>query len=356
MAIVSSKGTMQDLKNEIIRYAHSVNVDLIGFTTADSFDELRNILKERKQKNLLSGFEEENLELRTNPRMTLKTAKSIIVIGQSYFNNNMINKNLIKQSKFKGDLARIAWGEDYHIVLKKQLDSLSNFIANKYPNYEHLSFVDTGPLVDRHLAWRAGLGVFGYNNCLINETFGSWFVIGYILTNLELEPDKPKETRFCSSCNLCIRECPTGALEKPYLINPKKCISYILQSKENIDVATRELLGTRLYGCDKCQNMCPQNFDVKITALEEFKSSRNQIDLIELLNISNREFKIKFSKNSAGWRGKKILQRNAIIALGNQKNKDALPYIFPFLSDARAEIREYAKWAINKIDSDQQFF
>ncbi|MGV8145719.1 MAG: tRNA epoxyqueuosine(34) reductase QueG [Alkaliphilus sp.] len=342
--------TITKLKKRIISKAYLLNIDLIGFTTASRFDRLENILNERKKRNYLSEFEEDNLEVRVDPRKTLKTAKSIIVIGQSYYSTSNSCQNAKDWSKLQGDFARISWGKDYHIVLKKKLDELGSYISSEHFKFEFLSFVDTGPLVDRHLAWRAGLGIFGHNNCLINDKFGSWFVIGYMLTNLEIEPDKPKEDNYCINCNVCIRECPTGAIEKPYLINVKKCISHILQSKDNIAEDDRDLLGTQLYGCDRCQSKCPKNFAIAETSLEEFKPRTKRIELIDLLAMSNKKFKKVFKENSSGWRGKKILQRNAIIALGNHKNIAALPYLLPFLTDDRVEMREYAKWAIERIE------
>ena len=349
MPVLSSRGSMLELKNKIIKYAHTLSIDLIGFTTADRFNGLENILNERKKKNYVSEFEEENLELRINPRKTLKNARSIVVIGQSYYSNIDSSPVDTNRSKFQGDLARISWGEDYHRVLKEKLDKLSSFIGNKRSDFQFLSFVDTGPLVDRHVAWRAGLGVFGKNNCLINDKLGSWFVIGYMLTNLDIEADKPKENTCCINCNICIKECPTGAIEKPHVINVKKCISYILQSKNRILENDRELLETRIYGCDVCQNKCPKNFIVTETSLDEFKPIVKQIDLVDLLTISNKKFKLLFGNNSIGWRGKKILQRNAIIAMGNNNRASAIPYLLPFLTDDRVEMREYARWAIEKL-------
>jgi len=336
------------LKEEIIEYAKVIGIDLIGFTTAEPCHELKLILEERKSMGHLSGFEEDNIELRINPKATMETAKTIIVIGQSYFTDD---KKLQKESsEIYVELARTAWGRDYHIVLKEKLHALGAFIKSKASNFEFKAFVDTGPLVDRYLGYKAGLGWFGCNNSLINEEYGSWFFIGYMLINIEIEVDEPLSNK-CKGCRKCIEACPGKALQDKQVFNAKKCVSYLLQAKNELTEEERSSMGNRLYGCDVCQTVCPHNKNVKQAASEDFvpKQLSGRVSIEELLKMSNKDFQQLFSANASGWRGKKVLQRNAIVALGNLKDERAIPLLLPLLKDPREDIRQYVKWALDKL-------
>ena len=343
---------MKNLRRKIVDYSKDIGIDLIGFTDIGPFDDLRQILKERKREGKLSGFEENNIELRTDPKKTLQSAKSIIVIAMSYYTN----RKKLKESgnpRFYGKLARIAWGKDYHIVLMDKLEKLAEFITKKYDGFEYKSFVDTGPLVDRYLANRAGIGFYGYNSVIINENFGSWIFLGYMITNITLKKDRSWKDKNCLECNLCIEHCPTSAIEGPYKFDANKCLSNILQQKKPVSEEVLPIIGNRIYGCDVCQNVCPHNIGIKEATAKEFIPTKlsSNVDLIQLLQASNKEFDFLFKENASGWIGKKILQRNAIIALGNSKDRDAIPYLKPLLKDIRPEIRKMVIWALYNIDS-----
>ncbi|WP_051569282.1 tRNA epoxyqueuosine(34) reductase QueG [Alkaliphilus transvaalensis] len=347
-----------DLKIKTKTFANELGIDLIGFTTAEPFKDLESILLRRKELEYLSGFEEKELELRIDPRKTLQTAKSIIVIGQSYYTDESELSNHLQgnRPKYYGELARTAWGKDYHLVLQEKLRALGDFLESQVEGFQYKAFVDTGPLVDRHVAYRAGLGWYGHNSTLINEKYGSWFFIGYMITNQEFEPDQPMDNQ-CLGCNLCIKNCPAGAIEEGFLLNTNKCLSCQLQKKGNIPEEVRGKLGKSLYGCDICQLVCPHNKGVKNTAVREFipSDSSHLIDLVALLDMSNKEFKVLFQENASGWRGKKVLQRNAIIALVNQGDTEAIKYLQPLLKDPRPEIREYAEWGIRVLIEKNHF-
>ncbi len=344
---------MMDLKEKIVNYSEYIGIDLIGFTDAGPFEDLRQILMERKEKGKLSGFEEKDIELRIDPEKTLQSAKSIIVIAMSYY----IDKEKLqgnKKAQFYGELARIAWGKDYHMVLMDKLEGLAQFIAKEYDGFEHKSFVDTGPLVDRYLANRAGIGFYGYNSAIINECFGSWIFLGYMITNVPLKADKSLKDKSCLGCNLCIEHCPTSAIEGPYKFDANKCLSNILQQKSPVSKEILPVVGNKIYGCDICQDVCPHNVDIKEMTAKEFMPTglSKRADLIRLLQISNRGFDSLFRENASGWIGKKTLQRNAIIVLGNSKDKDAIPYLEPLLKDIRPDIRKITIWALYNIDPE----
>ncbi len=342
-----------DLKVKIKEFAKEIGVDLIGFTTADTFEDVREILEKRKELQYFSGFEEAEIELRVNPRRTLNDAKSIIVIGQSYFvDESLVSLDKNNKPVYYGELARTAWGRDYHIVLHEKLNNIAKMLEKEVVNFQYKAFVDTGPLVDRHVAYRAGLGWYGYNSTIINEEYGSWFFIGYMITNVDIQPDKPLENKSCFGCNLCIKNCPSDAIEEPYLFNANKCLSCLLQKKTDIPETERAKLGKRLYGCDVCQTICPHNKNIKKSTTKEFipVDSSHKVDLVKLLSMSNKEYKEVFGGNASGWRGKKVMQRNAIIALVNEGKADAVKYLIPLLKDERQEIREYAKWGIGVLN------
>jgi len=339
------------LKEKIVCYSKEIEIDVIGFTDVEPFQDLKEILLKRKEKGNLSGFEEDDIELRIDPKKTLDSAESIIVIAMSYYIKEE-TLNYYEKPQFYGELARTAWGQDYHIILKDKLEKLAKFISSEYDGFEYKAFVDTGPLVDRYLANRAGIGFYGYNSAIINKDYGSWIFLGYMITNLPLKKDNLLENISCLGCNLCIKSCPTSAIEGPYDFNANKCLSNTLQQKKEVPENVLPLIDKRIYGCDVCQNVCPHNIDIKEMTTKAFVPDilPHKVDLIPLLKLSNKEYNSLFKENASGWRGKKILQRNAIIAIGNYKSKEAIPYLTPLLNDIRPDIRKITIWALYNID------
>lgn len=338
-----------NIKEKIKEYAAKIDIDLIGFTRAENFTDLEEILRERESRDFLSGFEEKNMEKRINPYLTLEEAETIIVIGISYY---VAEKDVeyIKNAEIYGNISRSSWGRDYHSVLKEKMKNLSAYIERETKNFRFKYFVDTGPLVDRYLAYKAGIGWYGKNNCIISKDYGSWIFIGYIICNLKLEINDIERTS-CQSCNKCIKGCPTGALMENYQYNSKLCISYLTQTKEDIDYRLREKMGNSLYGCDICQLVCPYNLYVK-SGQRDFIPHRDSHNphLLELLKLSNKEFKKKFGHTALGWRGNKIIKRNALIALGNSSKREVVKDLKEYLDNPSIMIRKYTAWAIIRLD------
>lgn len=338
-----------NLKQYIVDKSKELNIDIIGFTHKGPFLDAKEYLVERVDKNIQTEFEERDIERRINPSHTLPSCKSIIVIGLSYNAKLSEEKETDSGPSLRGYLSKSSWGLDYHNVLKDRMEKLIQEIK-KVLDFEYKSFVDTGPLIDREVAKRAGVGYFGKNCSIINKEYGSFIFLGYILTDLEILSDNEIDEE-CGDCSLCIEACPTGALEKPYKVNPKKCISYLTQTKNEIPLHLREKMGIKIYGCDTCQLVCPKNKDIKIPNHEEFipKITQGYMDLEELLQISNRQFKNKYGHMAGSWRGKTILKRNAIIALGNMKKYENIELLIRELKDQNPMIRKYASWAISNI-------
>lgn len=339
-------------KEKIIRYAKGIGIDLIGFTKSEAFIELKEILKKREENDYLSGFEEKNIDKRINPQLTMENAETIIVIALPYY----VDEKDIQSSSHSnpiGNITRSSWGKDYHIVLKEKMKSLTEYIKKEYNYFEYKYFTDTGPLVDRHIAYKAGIGWYGKNNCIISHGYGSWIFIGYILCNLKIKPDDSMK-KECINCDKCINACPTGALMENNIYNSKLCISYLTQTKDDISYELREKMGNSLYGCDICQLVCPHNSNC-IEGSPEFIPDKHNYkpNLLELLKLSNRQFKERFGSSALGWRGNNTIKRNALIALGNSRNKEVIKYIIEYLNSPSIIIRKYTAWAIIRLDKDK---
>lgn len=336
-----------DLKQFIIAKSKEFNIDIIGFTDCKPLDNLKEYLFSRKEEKREIEFEEKDIGKRINPKITFPNCKTIIVIGMSY--NNDFNE--IPDYKLKGRLSKSTWGMDYHQVLKSRMEKLVQEIKREI-DFSYAYYVDTGPLIDRELAKKAGMGYYGKNSSIINDKYGSFIFIGYLLTDLDIKINPLKVIEKCGDCQICIKSCPTGALEAPYKFNPKKCISYLTQTRKKIPYELRDKIGNKIYGCDTCQLVCPKNKTIKKSNHTEFipEITKGYMNIEELLTISNKEFKNKYGHMAGSWRGKNILKRNAIIVLGNTKDRENLRFLVPLLKDSNPMIREYAAWAILNID------
>lgn len=339
-----------DLKQYIVDKSKEVGIDTIGFTKAEKLDHMISFLKERKEKGHDTEFEEKDIALRTDPALLMPESRTIIAIGISY--NIEYKKTSTKDIKWQGLLSKSSWGEDYHKVLRSKMEDLVIEIK-KVADFEYTMCVDTSPLIDRQIANRAGIGWYGKNCSIINDDYGSFIFLGYILTNLELEDNNRVEEK-CGECKLCINACPAGAIQEGYNINTKRCISYLTQTKDRIPYELREKMGTKIYGCDTCQQVCPKNKEIQKGSTAEFipKLTNGIVDIEEIMTISNKEFKEKYGSMSGAWRGKNVLKRNAIIALANIDDKNSIDLLKNALNDESPMIREYAAWALIKIDKE----
>lgn len=335
---------MNALNQYIFDKSKEVGIDICGFTDSLPLYNLKDYLKYREKNGIKTEFEEEDIDKRINPKLTMENCKSIIVLGISY----NVDYDEKPEYPLRGKLSKSSWGIDYHVVLKQKIELLIEEIK-KQVHFEYKYFVDTGPLIDRELARKASIGYYGKNCSIINDEYGSFIFLGYILTDLDLE-FREEVSNKCGDCDLCLRTCPTGALEGAGKFNPKKCISYLTQTKDNIPNSLREKMGIKIYGCDTCQLVCPKNKGVKKSSHKEFiPETHGYINIEELLSMSNREFKKKYGSMAGSWRGKTILKRNAIIALGNMKREENIHLLIPKLRDSNPMIREYAEWAIVNI-------
>ncbi|WP_144473839.1 tRNA epoxyqueuosine(34) reductase QueG [Bacillus pumilus] len=344
-----------ELKEELIQYAKEIGVDKIRFASADTFDSLKDRLILHESLGYLSGFEEPDIEKRTNPSLLLPKAKSIVAIALAYPSKMKDAPRSTKDAR-RGIFCRASWGIDYHVVLKKKLDMLEEFLRSKHVDIRTKSMVDTGELSDRAVAERAGIGFSAKNCMIITPEFGSYVYLAEMITNVPFEPDEKIEDQ-CGTCNKCVDSCPTGALVNPGQLNSQRCISFLTQTKGFLPDEFRSKIGNRLYGCDTCQIVCPINKGKDFHLHPEMEPDPEIAKplLKPLLTISNREFKEKYGHVSGSWRGKKPIQRNAILALAHFKDTSALPVLIELMhKDPRPVIRGTAAWAIGKIGDDQQ--
>jgi epoxyqueuosine reductase len=338
------------LKQEIIEYSKTIGIDKIGFASADPFVELKERLLRQQALGYQSGFEEPDIEKRTNPSLLLPEAKSIIAIALAY-PSKMKNAPRGTKAERRGIFCRASWGKDYHYILRERLEKLEAFILERVPHARVKSMVDTGELADRAVAERAGIGWSGKNCSIITPEFGSYVYLGEMITNIPFPPDEPIESR-CGTCTKCIDACPTGALVQGGQLNAQRCIAFLTQTKGFLADEFRDKIGNRLYGCDTCQMVCPENKGKDFHLHPEMEPDPEvaKPKLIPLLHISNREFKEKFGSIAGSWRGKKPIQRNAILALAHYKDQTAIPHLLKLLKeDSRPVIRGTAAWALGKI-------
>jgi epoxyqueuosine reductase len=342
----------QQLKEKIIQKSKEIGIDKIGFTHAEPFYDLEDKLHAQKEKGYHSGFEHKVIEERIYPEKIFDQPKSIIAIALAY-PSKMNRKPPRVKGERRGEFARASWGVDYHDVLRDRMDQLIEYIREEAED-EAIDFkpmVDTGELVDVAVAQRAGLGFIGRNGLLITEEFGSYVYLGEIITNLSFEPDQ--EVPFgCGDCTRCVDACPTDALLGDGRMNAKRCLSYQTQTKGYMPKEYRRKMGHVIYGCDICQIVCPYNKGVDSHFHEEMEPDPEKtMPLLKpLLTISNKEFKETYGEMAGSWRGKKPLQRNAIIALANYRDRTAIPELLRVVDqDPRPMIRGTAAWAIGTI-------
>lgn len=341
---------MQALKEQIIEKAASIGIDKIGFASAEPFYELEASLNLQRERGYTSGFEHQNIKERIYPELTFDNPQSFIAIAMAYPSKSSVVTEK-ENPRQQGEFATASWGTDYHLILQKRMDELVAYLRDIYPEARFESMVDTGVFVDVAVAQRAGLGFIGKNGLLITKEFGSYVYLGEILTDLKLPADEPVDYD-CGDCTRCVDYCPTGALLGDGRMNAKLCLSYQTQTKDSMPKEFRKLIGSVIYGCDICQQVCPYNKDINNHFHPEMEPvpGRETPNLHDMLRVSNREFKEKFGNLAGSWRGKKPLQRNSIIAITNLRDRSAIPLFLELIAeDPRPVIRETAAWGLGQL-------
>ncbi|HEX6971651.1 MAG TPA: tRNA epoxyqueuosine(34) reductase QueG [Limnochordia bacterium] len=343
------------LESELKAFARSIGVDHLGIAAAEPFAEEEALLFAEREAGRYPAFAERRIPLRCRPQELLPGARSIISVAISYLTDDPAHPPR-PDARPRGWLSRYAWGLDYHPILHRKLEQITAFLrAHAPPPVECRPYVDTGPPLDRAVAARAGLGWFGKNSCIYVPGHGSWVFLAEILTTVPLQPD-PVRKKSCGSCDLCLRACPTQAIIAPFRIDPTRCISHLTQIDGFIPRPLRRAIGRRLFGCDVCQAVCPWNKGALSANRPEFRPTEAlgaRPDLIRILLMTKSEFKQLFGPTPMGWRGKKILQRNAAICLGNIGDPAAVPPLTDrLLRDAKPIVRGHCAWALGEIGGE----
>ncbi len=338
------------LTERVKSLAMEVGFHAVGITSAEPFRESEQALRDRYERGLLegSGYDPSTIRLYTHPRDSLPGARTIVSVALSY-----LSDETRASDGLRGRMARFARGLDYHAVLRNKLTELASRIrAEAGGNAAIRPFADTGTIADRSAAIRAGLGSRGMNTCVYVGEYGSWVVLGELLTDLDLDPDAPAPVDICGECRECMKACPTGAICAPYTLDVRICLSHATQSKGFIPPWLREKMGARIYGCDTCQSACPLNTGAMPGNVEELRPSSSlgsHPELQPLLDIGPSEFKELVGPTTAGWIRRTRFRRNVAVALGNSGDPAAVPGLMRALSDGEPLIRGHAAWALGRI-------
>ncbi len=303
---------------------------------------------------------------RQNPAVILPGVQTIVCVGLGYFTRRL--PTAVSQDPSRGRIANYAWGLDYHDVMTPRLEALADWLRAAGGAVQSRVYVDTGAILERDHAETAGLGFTGKNSMLIDPRLGSWFFLGELLTTLPLAvspaPNPEASSPSCGRCRRCLDACPTGAFPQPYVLDARRCISYLtIELKGWIPRELRPLLGNWIYGCDVCQDVCPFNRFARPTGEAGFYPSGGQVaeadwaaaapPLLEILTLDEAGFADRFARSPIKRIKRARLVRNACVAAGNWGSETAVPALIRLLTDPAPLVRGHAAWALHQIGAEE---
>ena len=353
----------KDLKEIIKTQASQLGFVLTGVTTPDPPPHLpvfENWLKQGRHASMGYLADDRSRARRADPRLILPECKSILVLAFPYPDPKLVLSEVEGTAEaadapsLGGRVASYAWGDDYHILIPEKLKGLAAFIEQQVGHpVKNRWYTDTGPILERELAQRAGLGWIGKNSMLINPKLGSYFLLAELFLDLDLEPDPTFETDHCGTCTRCIEACPTQCILPDRTLDARSCISFLtIELKDGIPSELRPMIGSWVFGCDICQMVCPWNRFAPPENASELKPRAGvpRPSLIRELELLPGDFNQKFRNSPVKRAGRRGYQRNVAVALGNSKDTKALPALKRALDDPEPMVREHAAWAIQKIE------
>jgi len=347
------------LEDELKRQARALGFALTGIARAgpaDDFARLQDWLRRGYAGSM--SYMQRHADARRDPASILPEVRSVVMVGMEYeavgsgqwavqadtadgigaFSSLPTDHCPLPTAK----VARYARGADYHGVLRAKLTALLGWLQMQRPEARGRAVVDTAPLLERDFARRAGLGWIGKNTMLINKHRGSYFLLGALLVDFELAADAAHAGFHCGTCTACLDACPTGAFPAPGWLDARKCISYLtIEHRGSMPEELRDGVGDWLFGCDICQEVCPWN--------RKDESRPEAVDPVELLSLTEADFRRRFGGTALERTRRRGLLRNAAIVLGNAGDERALPALTEALSDDEEIVREAAAWAIQRI-------
>ena len=300
------------------------------------------------------AYLERHAELKEDPRKLLPETMSLLALG---FNYKTLDPSEQVQNPDIGYISRYAWGDDYHELIRSKLSALEDYLCREL-NAGKLSrsFVDSGPVLEREVAQRAGLGWIGKHSNLINWEKGSWFFLAELLVDVELETNFTFTRVDCGTCTICIEACPTEAIIADRTLDARRCISYLtIELKGAIPAELRPKMGNLIFGCDICQEVCPWNKDVPQSQETGLHPHPENVapELTELMKLDQSAFKKRFRKSPIKRTKRRGLLRNVAVALGNWAHESAIPALSLGLQDSEPLVRSHAAWALGRISASQ---
>lgn len=365
------------ITEQITERAYALGFDIVRVTAAEPFAEAEAAIKQRVGAGYFEGmdwFTAERAEVSCKPQALLPMARSVISLGTFYLTD--APRDLTAPGDPHGRISCYAWGDDYHEVIRARLDQLAAFIRELAPpgDEKTIVFVDTGRMVDRAVAQRSGLGWYGKNTNILTKGWGSWVFLSEVVTSLELEHDQPLGAN-CGQCEVCLHACPTQAFVAPYVLDSRRCISYLtIEHRGSIPLEMRPLIGAHIFGCDICQEVCPVNrvAEARLQRGGELRSSESgertargkrlefqpraavgsSPALIPLLALDEEGFRERFRHSPIKRTKRRGLLRNVCVALGNSGDPAAVPALVGALGDAEPLVRGHAAWALGRIGGE----
>lgn len=333
----------------VVQIAKDSGFDLVGITTNAEFSDSKEHALSRLSNGHMNGlnwYTEQRVLRGTNPLVLMPDVQSIISVGINYYQDD--------KDQSDAYIARYAQGRDYHRVMKKMIRDYVRLLEQTMDSSIMAKwYVDDGPMLDKAVAYRSGLGWFGKNSNVLTKSHGSWVLLGEILTDLQLEPNIPVKTN-CGECTLCIEMCPTGAIVEPYTIDNSLCISYhTIENRGSIPINLRSSFGNWVFGCDICQEVCPVNKFATHTSTKDFDQSKTTSSIENLLEMSEEEFKTHFAGTPVMRAKYAGMQRNACIAAGNNINSIHIRGLTNCLNSPDSMIRGHAAWALGQFETTE---
>jgi epoxyqueuosine reductase len=348
--------------------AEALGFDLVRFTTADPLPAAQQALKSRIAAGYFTGMDwltAARADVSADPRALLPAARSVVALGVFYLTD--APRDQTTPGDPHGRLSSYAWGDDYHEIIRARLDALAAYMRElATPGDEKLIvFCDTGRMVDRAVAQRSGLGWYGKNTNILTKGWGSWVFLAELVTSLDLEPDPPL-LASCGRCEVCLHACPTQAFVAPYVLDARRCISYLtIEHRGFIPIELRPLMGAHIFGCDICQDVCPVNLVAERRLrgagrlggrgeplmFRPRAATGSSPALIPLLKLDEEGFRERFRHSPIKRAKRRGLLRNVCVALGNIGDPAAIPALLEALADVEPLVRGHAAWALGRLNA-----